>query len=149
MRKKVIEKMRDERGFTMVEMAVVIAVLMILTTIAMSTFTFSSGKKALNGATRVLASDLQLTRMMAVAQNKTVKITYISNKSYVIELTNGTDLVSARDFTTDFPGVTISDFTDVNFNSRGTSNSKTITLTGSGGETREIDVLSTGRISVN
>lgn len=141
--------MKDEGGFTLVEMVIVISIIAILSLIAFINFFPSFEGWRLNGAARTMASDLNLAKMMAITRNESVRVSYISNRRYVVELTNGTDLIPERDLDTDYSGVTLNNFTNVTFNSRGLANNKTITITNSTGSTRDVVVLRTGRIRLN
>ncbi len=70
------------RGFTLVEMLVIIAVLGILVAIAIPTFGVISESAKAKGAAQTLATDLQLAKMRAISQSKRCRILFLSGTSY-------------------------------------------------------------------
>ena len=82
-------KRKHSAGFTVVELIIVIAIVTICLAIAMPDIaTFSSGYR-LKAAAREVATDLQLTRLLAVKENKTFQVIFGSNSYQVIRLSDG------------------------------------------------------------
>lgn len=141
--------MKGEGGYTLVEMLIVISIIAIIALLALINFFPGFDGWRLNGAARTVASDLNLVKMMAISRNESVRMSYMSNQRYVVELTNGTDLLPERNLNNDYTGVTLTNFNNVTFNSRGLANNNTITITNSVGSTRDVVVLRTGRVRIN
>lgn len=73
----------SSRGFTLVELLVVVAMLAILLTLAAPSFTAFFAKKRIEGVAANLLTDLELARSEAVARNALVQVT-IGTGCYVI-----------------------------------------------------------------
>jgi prepilin-type N-terminal cleavage/methylation domain-containing protein len=134
--------MRKDMGFTLVEMMVVIAIMAIVSAIAVPNFySYAAGMK-LRSASRDLYSTLQNTRMKAVRQNTRWAVRFDAptptNYRVIdcgIDNTCGTATVPGDDsikvLTPILPGLSMSqNFADnqVEFNSEGTCNSGTVSV---------------------
>ncbi|MFO7964571.1 MAG: GspH/FimT family pseudopilin [Desulfobacterales bacterium] len=136
-----------KHGFTVIEMLVAIAIIGIISAIAIPNLLSFFPKSRLSGATRVLAGDLMATRMEAVKRNQTAYMAYMGAAEYQIAYM-GT-LIKARDLSSEYPDVTFADFDRVSFNSRGAAlGTKTITLSNPSGS-KTIDVTIAGRVKIN
>ncbi|HVO94748.1 MAG TPA: GspH/FimT family pseudopilin [Terriglobales bacterium] len=80
---------REQLGFTLIEMMAGLGVAGLLMIIAMPFFTKTLPGLRLNDAARQIATDLQQTRMRAVAQSIPYQISF-STTTYVIQSCNGT-----------------------------------------------------------
>src|SRR3989339_433835 len=69
-------KMFRKYGFTLLELMIVIAVMGILATIAAPNFMRYMAERRLNGAARMVMSDLMNARMLAVTLNRNVQVTF-------------------------------------------------------------------------
>jgi len=67
---------RRQRGFTLIELMVVVAIAVILLTLAAPSFTGYMNKKRVEGVAAELATDIQFARTEAVARNAPVRITF-------------------------------------------------------------------------
>ncbi len=150
--KKGRNRMRDRKlekknsGLTLMELIISLAVLGILIVAASPHISqFSSGYK-LRGAARELATDLQFARLLAVKENRDIQVVFTSATSYQVAQVSPWLVVKSRDFSLDYPGVTLGGLA-VTFNSRGNSASSTITVAGPSG-TKNITVVSTGRVKL-
>ena len=72
-----------QRGFTMVELMITIAIGAILVSLAAPSFRSYSAKKKVEGAVAELANDIQFARSEAVSRNAAVRVTFGTN-CYVI-----------------------------------------------------------------
>lgn len=90
-----------ESGFTLIELLVVLAVLGLITAIAMPVFTTALPGSKLKAAARNLGAELRLTRARAIAGNRETLLTVdLVNRRYALygtgknrELPDGTELV--------------------------------------------------------
>lgn len=95
----------------------------------------------LSSAARQVATDLQLARMRAIAQNTSYTVTFdVSTASY----TFGSD---SRNLPELFPGITIASASDATFTSRGTASAVTIELSNAAGQ-KFVCVKVVGRVKV-
>jgi type II secretion system protein H len=75
----------DRRGYSLVEMMMALAVLAVLTAVAVLKFNAALPKQRVGAAASALASDLQYAQLMAVKQRKPVTVTVdTAAKSYTI-----------------------------------------------------------------
>lgn len=82
--------MRSSRGFTLIELMTVIAIVAILLAIAAPSFSGLIEKKRLEGVFTELATDLQFARSEAVQRNANVRITF-GTGCYVIHTVGSTE----------------------------------------------------------
>ncbi len=75
---------RSERGFTVVELLTVIAIMMVITAIATPSFYYWLPKYRLSAGARQIAADLQLARMKAISQNISYGLRFIDNNTYQV-----------------------------------------------------------------
>jgi type IV fimbrial biogenesis protein FimT len=147
--------MRKDKGFTLLEMMVIIAIIGIVSAIAIpNMFSFATNMR-LRSASRDLFSNFQQTRIKAIRQNSRWAVRFTTS-GYRVEncgldnnCTAATDntIVKTVNMSQEYPGVSITSTTNVlvEFNSEGTSTTGTTTLANSGGSSSVIVDL-TGRI---
>jgi len=128
-------KESKERGFTLFELLLVIAIIGIVSAVALPNFSAWRERQAVNSATKSLLSHMKQARVIAMAENRSVQITFTaSNYTYDAD-TAGTcglckpQTVAFSNFTSN---LTITPTTTRTFSSRGTVNSGTITLAAGG-----------------
>jgi prepilin-type N-terminal cleavage/methylation domain-containing protein len=147
-------KDRGIKGFTLVEMVIVIAIIAVLLTIAPSMFTAFQQRTNLREAAGALAEDMKLAKQRAVAENVNYTITFdVSNNSYIIQ--GGTYNVQKK--LSDFgKGISIlsqsysgGNSGTITFQTRGTCSAGTITLRNTLNSQIAITTNLMGRISSN
>jgi prepilin-type N-terminal cleavage/methylation domain-containing protein len=78
---KIIHK---KKGFTLLELIIVIALMGIIMMIALPGIQTWMSKCRLNGAARQIMADLTYARMMAVSENHPFVVTVLNNRQYTI-----------------------------------------------------------------
>ena len=66
----------NKTGFTLIELMIVVAILGIISAIAAPSFMNYMAQRRLNGAARMVMSDLMNARMLAVTLNRNVQVTF-------------------------------------------------------------------------
>jgi Tfp pilus assembly protein FimT len=133
------------KGFTVIELMGAIGVAAVLIAIAMPKLLSVLPGLRLNDAARQVATDLQLARMRAIAQNNSNTVTFNSSTgSYTFTLGN-----ESIDIDQLYQGITFSSVTaNPVFTSRGTaSTTATITLS-NGSATKAVEVTAIGRVRI-
>ena len=148
--------MRNDSGFTLIEVIIVGAVLSVLTGIAGIGYLNHRPSLQLSGAARMVMGDLMAARMGAVTQNNEFKVFFLNNREYKVldddnnnGVADGGETAETKDIQENYPGVVLAFSSDPIFTPRGTVNSvSTATLTNTIGS-KSISVGITGRVKIN
>ncbi len=152
-----MEFLRDKRGFTLLEMMIVVALMAIVAAIAVPNVVSEMPRYRLNGAARQVMSELVAARMQAVSQNNQFKIDYLNNHSFTIlddddsdGTADGGEAVTTKDIQTEYSDVAFAfSSTSLTLYTAGTvSTAATITLTNGSGS-RTVTVTTAGRVSIS
>lgn len=138
-----------QRGFSLLELMIVIVIIGILSSIAYPAFSSWRERTAVNSAANSLLSHFKQARVMSVAENRSVRITFTSTGyTYDADTTSGstceqcrTEEVPLEQFSNE---MTVSPTTTRTLTSRGTANAGTVTLT-LGSTSREVTLNVIGR----
>ena len=114
----------SERGFTIVEMLIVVTILSLVSLLANTSFRNFRERAILNRAARVVAADMALTRSLAIRERQNVSLVADeAGRTYVIRNADGDTLaVRSLDSSTDLPIDSLNVLAtgdSITFNSRG------------------------------
>jgi prepilin-type N-terminal cleavage/methylation domain-containing protein len=138
------------KGFSLIELIIVFAIIGIITTIAVFNVTPAIKRYRLTGAARLVWGDFQNAKMTALKTNSSVTITFNSSTSYSFPQGGGTTFT--REISTEYPGITVANTggTVITFSSSGqipnaSGGNITVNVTGDAG-TKTITLSWTGSV---
>lgn len=160
-----LHKFLDEQGFSLIELMVAIAVIGILSAIAIPNFISYRENTKIRNVSRVLVTDLQYVKTLAVRENTDVTIV-VSGSDYTIcfdddegnDCDPSEDVIRSRNMPSGF--AITNDFAAeaVRFNGNGLASfvadsfpvdqEATITLQTSGGQTANVHINFLGRVRI-
>ena len=132
-------------GLTLFELMMIVAVTAIVLTIASPSFVVVSSLCHLREATREVVTDLQLTRLLAVKENRDFRVNFSHSSYRVVRISDGSETKS-RNFASDYPEISLAGAA-VTFDSRGNASAQTIIVSNPRGA-KNITVNATGKVKV-
>jgi prepilin-type N-terminal cleavage/methylation domain-containing protein len=139
----------NERGFTLVELLIGAMIISIMGAFAAPQFGSTLRAYRLNGATKVIWGDLHKARLMAIKENRTIRVDFTAS-AYEIVRVDTAVVAFRRNLAADFPGITVSiSGGTISFGSTGTAGggSKTVQVQ-SATASKSFTIITTGRIGM-
>jgi len=136
----------NQTGFTIAELMTTIAVMGILTAIAMPMLLNTLPGLRLSDAARQVATDLQQLRMKAIAQNVPYQVTFSTN-TYVLQRCSGLCTNDSGNIVLP-EGITVTATAAPQFQPRGTASASTTITLSNGSAQKWVCVKTVGRVSI-
>ena len=134
----------DDKGFSMIELIVVLAVMGIVAAIAAPNWNALLPNYALNNSTRQVQSELHNIKMRAAAENIGFQFAYMQGASgYTIQRDSKTLVTKPL-----AEGTTITKEGTIVFSPRGTASGNRVRLRNANGICRQVVVSQTGRVRI-
>jgi len=146
-----LNKVRNERGFSILQLAIVVVIIGIFSTFSLITMTRAKANLRLQNSVRQLASYLEKTRLDAIKRHGSSSLVFPDTTHYVVTMDFGSG-VTTRTIPFD-PDISIgsSELPSVSFNWRGRTQACTIrfTVQNEKGEQSWLAVSDAGDVTVN
>lgn len=136
-----------QKGFSLIEVLIALGILIIVAAIAIPSMGRMLESYRLNGAARLVWSDMQNAKMTAIRENRSITVNFTPT-SYNFVRAGETIPIFTRNLANDYPNVIVSSTNNVSitFNSRGTVGPATTITISLAGRTRSFSIAWTGRI---
>src|SRR5262245_21523219 len=137
----------NQNGFTLIELLIGAMIISIMGAFAAPQFGSILRAYRLNGATQVVWGDLHKARLMAIKENRTMRVDFTSG-AYEIVRVDTAAVTFRRNMAADFPGITVTiQNNTISFGSTGTAGGggKTVQVQSATGS-KSFTILTTGRI---
>jgi len=150
-----INKYASESGFTILQLAITIAILGIISTLAVLRIRSARDSLALQNSVRQLAANIEKARLDAVRRHDTSSIVFTTNKSYNVRMDfdgTGNPYTKTYNLLGDIEIPSGSPLPSISFNWRGRTSACTNTFAfqnSSGGLQSWVDVSDAGDVTVN
>jgi type IV fimbrial biogenesis protein FimT len=144
-------RINRRNGFTLIELLIVVAIIGILSAIVSPSFQIYMGKNRLNGAARMVMSDLMAARMKAIKVNRDVQVDFSTGGGGQYTLDVGQAEAVTKNIQNLYSGVTVqSTIPTVTFHPTGRAGAinPTITVNHSFGN-RTITISTAGRVRIS
>ena len=136
-------------GFTLIELLIVVVIIGVLSAIAAPSFQTYMGKSRLNGAARMVMSDLMAARMKAIKVNRDVRVDFSTGGGSQCAIDVGDAEAVTKNVQKHYSGVTVqSTVTSVIFKSTGWAGANTIIVNNSLGS-KTITISIAGRVRIS
>lgn len=132
----------SRKGYTLVEMMIVISVIGILVAVTVPAFSGYIRRTRIEGSRNQLVTDIYFARSTAIAQRKTIAIQFTDSQYQIVDTTDG----SVQRTTTAPEGVTFAATADPNFYAWGLADAADITIAGSS-LSQIVNLLPTGSVT--
>jgi Tfp pilus assembly protein FimT len=143
--------LRDERGFSVIQLLIGFAIMMVISGFAVIGLTRAKANLRLQNSVRQLASYLEKARLDAIKRHDSSNVTFTDTGTYVVNMDFGSGVTTRTIPFESGVSIVSSDLPNVNFNWRGRTESCTIrfTVQNSGGEQSWVAVSDAGDVTVN
>jgi Tfp pilus assembly protein FimT len=145
------KRWRGQRGFTVIQMCIAVAIMAVLSVFAILGLTRAKHNLRLTNSVRQLSSYLEKSRLDAIKRHGTSSVVFTDASTYVVTMDWGTG-VAPRTFQFD-PGISIVSYSlpNVNYNWRGRTQACTVrfTVQNEPGEESWVSVSDAGDVTVN
>ncbi|MFO0795746.1 MAG: GspH/FimT family pseudopilin [Candidatus Brocadiaceae bacterium] len=143
----------NKRGFSLIEMTIAVAIIAVLTGVAIPVYISMKSSIQLSGATRQIMEDLMWARMRAINQNNEFKVFFMDDHQYKILDDNNDngdidagESVITKNIRDKYNDITLSSNNNPIFHPRGNAApTATVTIVNSCG-TKTVAIAITGRV---
>jgi prepilin-type N-terminal cleavage/methylation domain-containing protein len=96
-----------DHGLTLVELCIAVMIAAMLAVVAVPSFSSMLGLYRLNGATAAVWGDLHKARLMAIKEQRTIRVDFTPTSYSLVRAATG-QVAFTRNLATEYPGVTLS-----------------------------------------